>query len=394
MSQSEHPSPGFQQPRLPVLIKVPTLDILPTDSSVHKTFALWERQIKSYVAAAVAQNAGVDKLALLCGFISADVYSMIEEQNTYDEAFKRLQELYKPRKNIVFARHQLSTRNQASGESVQAFYQNLLTLTKDCDFKAVSAEEHKEEAVRDSFIRGLNSSSIRTRLLEQDDLTLQQALKTAVSLEKAQEFSSTYLSTDIGAHSVRVKEPEYQNTSVSPRSKSTPCSSICPKLPNADKIIKNCRYCGGSHSAKREACPASTAFCYHCKKLGHYKKFCRSRIDISRTSTTSDYSSPSVSFVAGVLSSLQYTSVPITVMDRNFQALMDSGAGQSFMKSSVASILGFLPEGPDYTINLASEKCSARVLGSVDVKFRVSSQDYSLRFGIVDELCTDFYSGS
>ena len=155
MSLQEQPPPDNQQSRLPILIKVPTLDNPPTasSSSVQETFAHWERQLKSYVAAAVARDEGVDKLALLCGFTSAEVYSLIEEQSTYDAAIKHLQELYKPKKNVVFARHLLSTRTQASGESVQEYYQGLLFLTKDCVFKAVSAEQHKEEAVRDAFIK-------------------------------------------------------------------------------------------------------------------------------------------------------------------------------------------------------------------------------------------------
>ena len=168
-------------------------------------------------------------------------------------------------------------------------------------------------------------------------------------------------------------------------------STVNSRLSKTNKQIQHCRYCGGKHDARREACPASMAICYDCNKLGHFKKYCRSRVS-SQRSVLND-SRPSVSFIAGVPSSLQHTTIPIIVKDRSFQALIDSGAGQSFMKSSVVSTLGFLPTGPNYAIKLASEKCSAKVLGSVEVQFHAASGDYTLRFGVVDELCTDFILG-
>jgi len=39
-------------------------------------------------------------------------------------------------------------------------------LSKECNFKTVTAELYREEAVRDVFISGLQSSLIRQRLLE------------------------------------------------------------------------------------------------------------------------------------------------------------------------------------------------------------------------------------
>jgi len=39
----------------------------------------------------------------------------------------------------------------------------------------VSAEQYREELIRDSFINGLSSQGIRQRLLEKDDLSLEAA---------------------------------------------------------------------------------------------------------------------------------------------------------------------------------------------------------------------------
>ena len=50
----------------------------------------------------------------------------------------------------------------------------------------MSANAYREELTRDSFINGLASSSIRQRLLTNDDLTLVQASELADSLDHAQ----------------------------------------------------------------------------------------------------------------------------------------------------------------------------------------------------------------
>ena len=86
-----------------------------------------------------------------------------------------------------------ATRKQEPGENVDQFYQQLLHLSKDCQFKAVTADDHRNEYIRDSFISGLTSIHIRQRLLENNTLTLQEALQQARSLESAQTHANSYV---------------------------------------------------------------------------------------------------------------------------------------------------------------------------------------------------------
>jgi len=68
----------------------------------------------------------------------------------------------------------------------------LKRLSLDCDFRDVTAQLHKEEAIRDAFIGGLTSNEIRQRLLEDDTLTLETAFTKARSLEIAQKNPEVY----------------------------------------------------------------------------------------------------------------------------------------------------------------------------------------------------------
>ncbi|XP_068231900.1 uncharacterized protein [Palaemon carinicauda] len=74
-----------------------------------------------------------------------------------------------PDKNV------LATRRQQSGESIDEFLRELHKLSKDCNFQPVTAEQYRQELVRDAFINGIASVFIRQQLLENKSLNLKTA---------------------------------------------------------------------------------------------------------------------------------------------------------------------------------------------------------------------------
>ena len=57
------------------------------------------------------------------------------------------------------------TCKQQTGQSLDDL-QKLRQLSRDCDYKAVTAGVYRNEAIRDVFISGISSIPIRLRLLE------------------------------------------------------------------------------------------------------------------------------------------------------------------------------------------------------------------------------------
>ncbi|KAK3889002.1 hypothetical protein Pcinc_006972 [Petrolisthes cinctipes] len=80
------------------------------------------------------------------------VYETISECTTYVDANSTLQSHYVKPTNEVFARYRLGTRRQQIGETLDEYLGALKVLSKDCKFKAVTATQHCEESIRDSFI--------------------------------------------------------------------------------------------------------------------------------------------------------------------------------------------------------------------------------------------------
>uniref|UniRef100_A0A2C9KM52 Retrotransposon gag domain-containing protein n=1 Tax=Biomphalaria glabrata TaxID=6526 RepID=A0A2C9KM52_BIOGL len=134
-------------------------DIEPTAPQAAEHWQHWYETLKNCISVVSVDN--LDTKKLLINYISPAVYQMILDKETFDEAIQTLNGIYIQPKNEVFARHRLATCKQEQGQTIDAYMQKLRILSKDCNFKAVTAEQHREEAIRDSFIKGLVSNSIR-----------------------------------------------------------------------------------------------------------------------------------------------------------------------------------------------------------------------------------------
>jgi len=187
------------------------------------------------------------------------VYDFIEECETYDEAITALQNLYVRVPNEIFARHLLATTKQQQGQTLDEFLQTLRRMSKDCNFRAVAAEQYKQEMVRDAFINGLLFHVIRQRLLENRELDFATAFEQARTLDLAQKNSDAYDLGKVLASSVsgEASDVHSQNQEVTGSSR------------------KLCFFCGFSYH-DRKVCPAKGKVCHLCKK-GHFAKVCRSK---------------------------------------------------------------------------------------------------------------------
>ena len=238
------------------MLKPKDLGALPTDSNAASVFKYWLATFESFLQAVESGQAAINRLALLVNFLTPSVYQYIEDCETYEAAVAELKRVYVKTKNDVFARHLLATRNQLPGESLQQFLHVLKTLSKDCTFRAVSAEQYRGELVRDAFINGLASAAVRQRLLERDDLTLEAAFEQAYSLERAQQQSSSY-SINVAASNVLLQRQRSANSAAGADIGSAydlvsepPPHGLAATVEN-----KRCYFCGRPYH-KRSRCPA------------------------------------------------------------------------------------------------------------------------------------------
>ena len=148
----------------------------------------------------------LDKLRILINFVAPEIYELFSDSNNYDEAIAKLKAAYVKTPNETFARHTLSSRKQRPEESLDEYLRVLTVLSKDCNFKPVTASEHRDQFIRDAFISGLLNNQIRQRVLENKELDLQTAFDQARSIDtalKSAEYYQTHTLASINPHEVQ-----------------------------------------------------------------------------------------------------------------------------------------------------------------------------------------------
>ena len=142
------------------LLKPERLDLDPNSPTAAKELKYWLRTFNNFIAE--CGNGAPDKYRTIINLITHNVFDYVEDCVDFDSVVKTV---YKDIKtpNEIFARHLLANRRQQSGESLDEFLQQLRKLSKDCNLKDVTADQYREELVRDSFINGLSLPLIRQR---------------------------------------------------------------------------------------------------------------------------------------------------------------------------------------------------------------------------------------
>ena len=157
------------------LLRPKDLEMDPNAANAEKVFKFWLRTVEDFIEALVEiqpeqARANFNRRRMVVSCLSPAIYDYVEEAKTYERVIEILKQTFIKRKNNVYARHLLVSRRQSSNESIAKYLQALKTLSKDCTFRNVTAQQYREELIRDSFINGLSSAVIRQRLLENDDL--------------------------------------------------------------------------------------------------------------------------------------------------------------------------------------------------------------------------------
>ncbi|KRX34354.1 Retrovirus-related Pol polyprotein from transposon 17.6, partial [Trichinella murrelli] len=169
--------------RLDLFLKPERLDVDPSSPTSSEQWKHWLATFENFLAALPQEN--LDKKSLLVNFVSPRIYSSIAVSRSYEDAIQSLNSIFEKLVNEIYARHLLATRKQLQGESLDEFLRALKALAVACDCKAVTAVQYQEELVRDAFVRGIRSQTIRQRLLESRSVDLASIYELASALDAA-----------------------------------------------------------------------------------------------------------------------------------------------------------------------------------------------------------------
>ena len=172
-------------------LKPSRFDVEPSSPQAAQEWQHWFTTLKNFLTAMKVTD-DEDKYRLLINFISPTVFTYISDHQTYPVAIKALEQIYDKPKNVMYSRHLLLTSKQNTNQSLDEFLCVLKNISKDCGYKAVTSEGHRNESILSAFVTGLSSNFIRQRLLESDKLTLETAFTQARTLDLAQRNADSY----------------------------------------------------------------------------------------------------------------------------------------------------------------------------------------------------------
>jgi len=361
-------------------LKPSRLDVDPNSSKAAKEWKHWKRTFDNFITECGSE--APDKFRSIVNFISADVFDYVEECTTYDQVVDTLTKLYVKTPNAIFARHQLASRKQKSGETLDEYLEELKKLSKDCNFEAVTADVYKSEMIRDSFINGLSSNYIRQRLLENSKLTLTEAHEKARTLDLAQKNSEVYATSNPSSLAAATSEEIDTDSTLAAVQKQ---SKIIPRK-------KNCYFCGGHMHSNRSSCPAREATCHNCAKVGHFSKVCQSN---AKSSTVSAVYSPTLcAITAACPPSLSHACIPVTIHGQQMDALIDSCSSDNFISENAFQKLKVEKFHSNRKISLALTSAESRTLGSCNLSIFMRGCTYNnVRLEILKCLCSDIILG-
>lgn len=362
------------------------LETDPNSSTAAKEWLHWKRTFENFLI--VLPQEGLDKFGVLTNFVSPMVFQYIEDCGDYTTAIATLEALFVKPKNEIYARYILATRCQHSGETLDEYLQVLKTLSKDCNFKNATAAQYRDESIRDAFITGLLSNSIRQRLLENKTLDLKTMFDQARSLESAMKSSESYIESQASFNAaVPVPQPVLEV----PQSENLDPSSTAASLSESGP---SCFFCGKNRHP-RSKCPARDAMCLNCRKKGHFAKVCRGKTVTKITASTTQWS-PILATVIPPRNSapLSKSSAVVSINGLQVTALFDSGSSESFIHPNLIKKASLFIQPSSSTVFMATSELVTNATGYCRVNLEYQGRTYeNLRLTVLPGLCADLILG-
>ncbi|XP_029652354.1 uncharacterized protein LOC115225568 [Octopus sinensis] len=153
------------------------------DDPREEDYIYWKRMLHIYIAK--ANVPGGSKLKVLLVLCRARTYPIVEESETFEVAIEHLESKFIKKGSNIMMRHKLRTRKQKENESIREFMSSLQVQAKKCEIQTLTADRYQEILIEDAFVAGLQSPSIKQRLLKSSDNSLETLYKLAQTMEVA-----------------------------------------------------------------------------------------------------------------------------------------------------------------------------------------------------------------
>ena len=239
-------------------------------------------------------------------------------------------------------------------------------------------------------IADIHSDYIQQRLLQGEDLSLQNVFDKARSLDEAQRNANLYNNNNL---------PDMCNSSVATCSLDLDSKEKTELQTDSQSCLalksNNCMFCGNRRHARNNF-PAKDVICFKCSKKGHFSKVCLDK-NLKSGEVSAACEGPILLTVESTMKTTnKKVNIKIKVNESFGKALLDTGSTYNHISTAFAKQLK-LPiviNQQDNQISLAIKGQLAKCEGSCSACVVVLGRYYSgVNFTVMDNLLTEIILG-
>lgn len=257
------------------------------------TATTWRRWVQRLRGALMVFGIeGHSRVPYLLHYVGTAAFDMLcdrlDPEDPFDTLIKKLEEFYDPAPLEISENYIFHQRRQEEQETVQQFLAALHKLSIHCKF----GEYHKT-ALRNQLVFGLRNKKAQARLLEKKDLTLDEAINVAVTMEMTEKGTDQMNVAGPSQNSVRVdylkagkkpfkKQFTKKDSKDQPRRHAKKSQRTSGNFNTNNNNNLQCYRCGKTHLASK--CTLSRDIrCDGCGKPGHLRSVCfTSRVHVKQ----------------------------------------------------------------------------------------------------------------
>ncbi len=193
-----------------------------------------------------------------------------DEKVDIDIVLEKLETFYVGATNVIYEQYNFNRRVQEPSESFKAYVVTLRALAKSCNYGQLT-----DDFIRDRIVVGVRENSLRKKLLQTRDLTLQNCIDICRASEATNQQLRSMSQTD-DIHAVSSKR-DGKKDKENQRGRTKGLTQEGKQLEQKQQSILKCKYCGKSHRHIKEECPVWGKKCLKCNKSNHFASQCQSK---------------------------------------------------------------------------------------------------------------------
>ncbi|KAJ8890428.1 hypothetical protein PR048_009937 [Dryococelus australis] len=280
---------------LPVCLRMAVLGSLGTFVSKDEPWEVYIERFKLFVNCNFIPEKR--KLSTLLASVGTEKYNLLHNLCTpkkpaelsYAEVIKIVHGYVHSKPNYIAERFKFGERVQSPEESILAYVAASKELSKHCDFGTSLSEQ-----LWDRLVGSVQSERVRQKLLMEEDLSYERAVKLATNIERAEREAATFTSQQLQLQPQHCNAPtssseeatvEVHQTAVSGKGKwkltllryVTGSSDVTKSNSRYEGIKELWCFCCGRNNHTKLVCRYRNLKCRQCGRQGHLQVVCKDK---------------------------------------------------------------------------------------------------------------------